>query len=103
MISIIDYGMGNLRSVQKAFERVGSSAQILPSPPPNCKYDILVRPGVAAFADAMEQLRRRGWVEPIKNFISFGKPFLGICLGMQLLFEGSEEDAEHGDLVPGLS
>jgi glutamine amidotransferase len=92
MIGIIDYGMGNLRSVQKAFELVGARAVILPGPQVE-KIDKLVLPGVGAFGDGMEQLRQRGWIEPVRAFIQAGKPLLGICLGMQLLFEDSQEDA----------
>ncbi|MFP4145844.1 MAG: imidazole glycerol phosphate synthase subunit HisH [Phycisphaeraceae bacterium] len=105
MIGIIDYGMGNLRSVQKAFEAVGAEAVLLRWPDERQmeQLDKLVLPGVGAFADGMEHLRERGWIEPIRDFIASGRPFLGICLGMQLLFEGSEEDAPSpGELVPGL-
>jgi glutamine amidotransferase len=102
MIGIIDYGMGNLRSVQKALEHVGADAQLLTAPDQASAIDKLVLPGVGAFADGMEHLRQRHWVDFIKSFIASGRPFLGICLGMQLLFEGSEEDAAPGQLVPGL-
>jgi glutamine amidotransferase len=111
MIGIIDYGMGNLRSVQKAFELLGAEAVILPAPAPGGDAGMgvgqvhkLVLPGVGAFGDGMEQLRRRGWIEPIREFVRVGKPLLGICLGMQLLFEDSEEDAAAPDQpVPGLA
>lgn len=104
MIGIIDYGMGNLRSVQKAFEHVGATAALLTDADQSDKVDQLVLPGVGAFADGMEHLRQRGWIEPIKRFIASGKPFLGICLGMQLLFESSEEDAPSLEQpVPGLA
>lgn len=102
MIGIIDYGMGNLRSVQKAFERVEREAHVLGGPRELSQIEKLVLPGVGAFADGMTHLRERGWIEPIGDFVASGKPFLGICLGMQLLFEGSEEDAMGGELVPGL-
>ncbi len=93
MIGIIDYAMGNLRSVQKAFEHVGTRASILASPDDVSGIDRLVLPGVGAFADGMEHLTRLSWVDVIRDFIDSGKPFLGICLGMQLLFDGSQEDA----------
>lgn len=93
MIGIINYGMGNLRSVQKAFEKNGADARILASPEMVTQVQRLVLPGVGAFADGMANLEAGGWIEPIHAFIRSGRPFLGICLGMQLLFEGSEEDA----------
>lgn len=103
MIGIIDYGMGNLRSVQKALQLVEAEAEIVRTAEEVGAVDKLVLPGVGAFADGMEHLRRRGLIEPINGFIATGKPFLGICLGMQLIFEGSEEDAPSPDeLVPGL-
>ena len=97
MIGIIDYGMGNLRSVQKAFEQVGAQAQILKTPDDIVRIDRLVLPGVGAFGDGMINLRKGGWVDCIKTFIDRGRPFLGICLGMQLLFESSTEDAPSPD------
>jgi len=100
MIGIIDYGMGNLRSVQKALQRVGATARILPAPDTSEmseKVSHLVLPGVGAFGDGMAHLRECGWIEPIREFIASGRPFLGICLGMQLLFEGSQEDAPSPD------
>lgn len=104
MIGIIDYGMGNLRSVQKAFELLGAPAVILPSPADLRGVDRLILPGVGAFADGMMNLRQRGWIEPISAFIATGRPFLGICLGMQLLFESSTEDAPSPEQpVPGLA
>jgi len=103
MIAIVDYGMGNLRSVQKAFESVGEPAVVTADPEAVGKASKLVLPGVGAFADAMAELRQRGLVEPIVEFIRSGKPFFGICLGLQLLFELSYEDGEHRGLglVPG--
>jgi glutamine amidotransferase len=104
MIGIIDYGMGNLRSVQKAFEHVGSDARILQSPDDLTGIEKLILPGVGAFADGMTHLNERGWIAPIKDFADSGKPLLGICLGMQLMFDGSQEDAPSPDeLVPGLA
>jgi glutamine amidotransferase len=103
MIAIIDYQMGNLRSVQKAFERVGHAAAITADPRTLTQADHLVLPGVGAFADAIAELRRRDLIEPIRTAISAGKPFLGICLGLQLLFDVSYEDGEHKGLgvIPG--
>jgi len=103
MIAIIDYQMGNLRSVQKAFERVGHAAAVTADPRTLEQADRLVLPGVGAFADAIAELRRRDLIEPICAAISGGKPFLGICLGLQLLFDVSYEDGEHKGLgvIPG--
>ena len=98
MIGIIDYGMGNLRSVQKGFEHVGAAASITADPEAIASAAKLVLPGVGAFADAMEGLRSRGLVEPIRDQIDSGRPFLGICLGLQLLFDRSYEDGEHTGL-----
>ncbi len=105
MIGIIDYGMGNLRSVQKAFEHLGHEATVLAGPSDITGVTHLVLPGVGAFGDGMGQLHERRWVEPIKAFIADGKPFLGICLGMQLLFDASEETGceQQSGLVEGLA
>jgi glutamine amidotransferase len=96
-IGIIDYGMGNLRSVQKAFEHIGAEAIILSSPELVADVDKLILPGVGAFADGMEHLGRLGWIDPIRTYVDSGKTFLGICLGMQLLFDSSQEDAVSPD------
>ena len=103
MIQIVDYGMGNLRSVQKAFERLSVPAAICTRPAELADCDKLVLPGVGAFRDAIGELRRQGFVEPIKAHIASGKPFLGICLGLQLLFDVSYEDGtwEGLGVVPG--
>ncbi len=103
MIAIIDYQMGNLRSVQKGFERVGHCATVTSDPAEIANASRVVLPGVGAFADAMAGLQRRKLIEPIRDAISAGKPFLGICLGLQLLFDTSYEDGEHQGLgiVPG--
>ena len=103
MIAIIDYEMGNLRSVQKAFERVGHAATITSDPAVLADAEKIVLPGVGAFRDAIAALRQRKLVEPIRAAIEGGKPFLGICLGLQLLFDKSYEDGEHEGLgiVPG--
>lgn len=91
MIAIIDYGMGNLRSVQKAFEQVGAGASITQSAAAIEAAERVVLPGVGAMPPAMEKLRSLGLVETIRDVVSRGKPFLGICLGLQLLFERSDE------------
>ncbi|MFH1189982.1 MAG: imidazole glycerol phosphate synthase subunit HisH [Candidatus Omnitrophota bacterium] len=91
MIAVIDYGMGNLRSVEKALDRVGAKAKITSNPADIAGCDKLVLPGVGAFGDAMKELKDLRLVEPIKDAIKRGKPFLGLCLGLQLLFDESEE------------
>lgn len=91
MIAIVDYGMGNLRSVQKALERVGATAQVTHDPAVVQQAEKIVLPGVGAIAPAIDKLRELGLVEVIKNNIVDGKPFLGICVGFQLLFETSTE------------
>jgi glutamine amidotransferase len=89
---IVDYGSGNLRSVQKAFEHVGVEAVVGSDPRAMEAAAGLVLPGVGAFGAAMEQLESKGLVEPLLERIEAGVPFLGVCLGLQLLFEASEED-----------
>ena len=103
MIAIVDYGMGNLRSVEKGFERFGFGVSVTDNPVDIKKADKLVLPGVGAFQDAMDGLKRRGLVDPIRDSIQAAKPFLGICLGLQLLFSKSYEDGEHDGLgiIPG--
>src|SRR5947209_1528840 len=103
MISIIDYGMANLRSVQKAFEQVGTRAEIISTPEQIARADKIVLPGVGAFQDAVATLREKHLDEPIIRHISAGKPFLGICLGLQMLFDVGYEDGEHRGLgvLPG--
>lgn len=102
-IAIIDYQMGNLRSVQKGFEKVGHSAIITSDPRELAQAERIVLPGVGAFGDAMAELRRRELVAPIREAIAAGKPFLGICLGLQLLFDVGYEGGEHEGLgvLPG--
>jgi glutamine amidotransferase len=92
MIVVIDYGMGNLRSVSKALESLGASVRISSGPRDVEQADKLILPGVGAFGAAMEELTRRRLVDPIKAAIDAGKPYLGICLGLQLLFDSSEEN-----------
>ncbi|ABB44951.1 imidazole glycerol phosphate synthase subunit hisH [Sulfurimonas denitrificans DSM 1251] len=98
MIAIVDYNMGNLASVQNAFAKIGTQTVIEGDPKKFKEYDKLILPGVGAFGDAMEHLRERGMIEAIKEFAASTKPILGICLGMQLLFESSEEFGEHEGL-----
>jgi glutamine amidotransferase len=100
---IVDYGMANLRSVQKAFEKLGHSAEITGDPNLVSEADKLVLPGVGAFRDAIAKLNETGLAAPICDHIRAGKPFLGICLGLQLLFTKSYEDGEYAglDLIPG--
>jgi glutamine amidotransferase len=102
-IAIIDYGMGNLRSVQKGLERVGCNAQVTREPQQIVSARGVVLPGVGAFSACMENLRRFGLVEAIREVVLQRKPFLGICLGFQLLFTESEEfGSQKGlDLFPG--
>ena len=99
MIYIIDYEAGNLRSVQKALEKCGADARVTSNPDDLQKADKVVFPGVGAFGKAMEAVERFGFIDPIKEFIATGKPFLGICLGLQLMFESSDESPN----VAGLS
>ena len=103
MIAIVDYGMGNLRSVEKGFERFGFKARVTDNHKELESADKLVLPGVGAFRDAMDCLKQRGLTDIIVNCIKSGKPFLGICLGLQLLFSRSYEDGEHTGLgiIPG--
>jgi len=98
MIAIIDYGMGNLRSVQKGFEKVGFEAVVTSDPRVVLEADRVVLPGVGAFRDCMRNLEEGGFVEPILKVIGEGRPFLGICLGLQLLFTESEEFGIHKGL-----
>jgi glutamine amidotransferase len=103
MIAIIDYGMGNLRSVQKGFEKVGAEAIITTDPKALLSAEKVVLPGVGAFRDCIHNLEQGGFVEPILKTIASGRPFLGICLGLQLLFTESEEFGLHKGLgvIPG--
>lgn len=102
-VSVIDYGIGNLLSVSRALERCGAAVELVHTPEAIAAADRLVLPGVGAFKDGMEGLRARGFVEPIRQFAAQDKPFLGICLGMQMMFDASEEFGEHEGigLIPG--
>ena len=103
MIGIVDYNMGNLASVINAFKKVGANAVLESDPDRLAQYDQLILPGVGAFGDAMTHLQSNGMDEAVKAFGASGKPLLGICLGMQLLFESSEEFGDHKGLglIPG--
>jgi glutamine amidotransferase len=103
MIAIVDYGMGNLRNVQKAVERAGGEAVITSEAETLSAAWGVILPGVGAFGDAMQNLRERRLIEPLRREYAAGKPLLGICLGMQLLFEESEETGLHQGLglLPG--
>jgi len=90
-VVIVDYGMGNLRSVSKAFEEVGAKVKVSDDPKAVSAADKLVVPGVGAFKDAMRELRARRLIEPIKKFVKSGRPFLWLCLGLQIIFSESEE------------
>ncbi len=102
-IVIVDYGMGNLRSVQKALEKVGHAAEISGDPNRVAEADKVVLPGVGAFRDAIARLHEVGLVTPLAEHVRAGKPFFGICLGLQLLFTRGYEDGDFTglDLFPG--
>jgi glutamine amidotransferase len=95
MLCILDYGLANLRSVQKAFEQVGCAAAIISTPREIEIADQLVLPGVGAIGDALANIRRNQLDGPIIDHIRRGRPFLGICLGLQMLFDVGYEDGEH--------
>ncbi|MCU0542951.1 MAG: imidazole glycerol phosphate synthase subunit HisH [Oscillatoriaceae cyanobacterium Prado104] len=96
VIAVVDYDMGNLHSVCKGLENVGAVPKITDSPAIIEQADGVVLPGVGSFDPAVQHLRSRDLIEPIKSAIASGKPFLGICLGLQILFESSEEGVEPG-------
>ena len=103
MIALIDYGIGNLRSVQKALEHVGAEVRLTEDPAVILAADKVVLPGVGAFGDGMKGLRARGLVGVVREVAARGTPLLGICVGMQVLFEVGEERGEHEGLgiLPG--
>jgi imidazole glycerol-phosphate synthase subunit HisH len=101
-IAVIDYDMGNLHSACKGLENAGASTQITYSAKELEQADAVVLPGVGSFDPAIQHLRARDLIQPIKDIIASGKPFLGICLGLQILFDGSEEGTESGlGVIPG--
>lgn len=103
-ISIIDYGVGNICSVKRAFESLGATVNYVSTPEDLLNADRLVIPGVGAFKNGMEELRNRGLVFSIKKYCDTNKPFLGICLGMQMMLDSSEEFGVHEGLgiIPGI-
>jgi len=103
MIGIVDYKMGNLGSVFNAFVKVGAKAELVSDPGKLSRYDRVTLPGVGAFPDAMAHLHQSGMAEAIKQFAHTGKPLMGTCLGMQLLFDSSTEFGDHAGLglIPG--
>jgi glutamine amidotransferase len=103
MIALVDYGIGNLRSVEKALRAVGAEVRVTSEAEAILAADQVVLPGVGAFGDGMAGLRQRGLETAIREVAAQGKPLLGICLGMQLLFECSDEQGEHAGLglLPG--
>lgn len=96
MIHLVDYGMGNLRSVQKALEAVGAPARVSSDPADIDRASLIVVPGVGAFDHAVRELKSRKLFEPIRTAVKAGKPYLGLCLGLQLLFDRSDEGTEEG-------
>ncbi len=104
MIAILDYGIGNIESVRKALQKVGSSSEITRDPSLISRADALVFPGVGAFGEAMDFLGRSGLLGTVESFLGSNRPVLGICLGMQVLFEKSEESpwATGLSVIPGL-
>jgi len=102
MIGIVDYHMGNLASVINAFAKVGADATLESDPSKLSQYDKLILPGVGAYGDAMEHLKENSMDKAVIDFAASGKPLLGICLGMQLLFESSEEFAKDENNTKGL-
>ncbi|MDP6884753.1 MAG: imidazole glycerol phosphate synthase subunit HisH, partial [Rhodospirillales bacterium] len=102
-VTVVDYGRGNLFSVTKAFEHCGAEVEVTQSAERVMAAERLVLPGVGAFGDAMEALRGRGLIESIREYAESGRPFLGICVGMQVMFDGSEEFGDHRGLglIPG--
>ena len=98
MIGVIDYEIGNLRSVQRAIEHVGGQVCLVRTPEELARADKIILPGVAAFKDAMDQLHQQELVAPLIEAIGAGKPYLGFCLGLQLLFDVSYEDGRHEGL-----
>jgi glutamine amidotransferase len=104
LIAVLDYGIGNLHSAQKALERGGADARLTADPSVIADADGVVLPGVGAFGACMDALRSSGLEEPAHAAAASGRPFLGICVGMQMLFSASEEDADAKglDIIPGL-
>ena len=104
MIVVIDYGAGNLRSVVNALVRLGHQATIVSTASELASAQVVILPGVGAAADSMGRMEKLGLMDPIRRFIAEGRPFLGVCIGLQLLFTGTEEGGWHEclDVVPGV-
>lgn len=103
VIAVIDYDMGNLHSACKGLEQAGAKTHVTDRHSDLAQADAVVLPGVGAFDPAIQHLRSRDLIQPIRDIVASGKPFLGICLGLQILFEGSEEGTETGlGVVPGI-
>lgn len=104
MIAIVDYGAGNLRSVFNAISKLGYQPEVTSRPEGVLNAQAVILPGVGAAADTMSNLRARGLVSPIRRFIAEGRPFFGVCMGLQILFTGTEEGGWHEclDIIPGL-
>ena len=102
-VTVVDYGRGNLFSVSRALEHCGAEVELTDSPARIKEAKRLVLPGVGAFGDAIDELRRRELIDPLREFAASGRPFLGICVGLQLMFDVSEEFGEHAGLglIPG--
>jgi len=103
IVTVVDYGLGNLYSVSRALERCGAQARICATPAEIAAAEYLLLPGVGSFAKGMQGLQARALVEPLQRHAERGRPFLGICLGLQLLFDSSEEFGTHAGLglIPG--
>ncbi len=103
-IAVIDYGIGNLRSAEKALQKMGGDASLSSDPAVIADADAVVLPGVGAFGACMRALRDAGLESSVHSAVASGRPFLGICVGMQMLFDGSEEDPESAGLavIPGV-
>ena len=97
-VTIIDYGMGNIASIERAFQAIGSTTTVTSDHKIIESSDRIILPGVGGFGDSMSELNKYDLIEPIKNFVKTGKPLLGICLGMQILFESSKEKGNHQGL-----
>lgn len=102
-VTVFDYGLGNLYSVCRALEHVGAEVRLVETPPQPGGIERLVVPGVGAFGDCVDGLRRRGMFDAVRSYAETGRPFLGICVGMQMLFDVGEEFGEHEGLglIPG--
>lgn len=102
-ITLVDYGMANMLNVARAFQHCGADISIATKPSEMADAECLVVPGVGAFADSIREVQARGFDDAIRNFVGTGRPLLGICVGMQLLFDASEEFGEHAGLsiLPG--